>query len=272
MVFHFCHLSNFDLLPFQESLSLPPSGAKSCLAGSEVLLWHLIQTRLFRLSFLEVIKGPVVWRVLLKLSLFGLKCNQRTIPTASSLPRALLDSSRLLRMSSHIGKHNHFPSWFCTFPMAVLVELDSVANQLAQLLDVETPCFSLFTTSHAYHVDYAVSLTALASCDSLAYLVPEFEEVSNGVLLSSRKLSVYNGFATSGNLSERISLNTSEPVPSSCTGRFHYEDGIVKNQATVLAAFVPLHWPVPLRCKQRCEASLSVKGVLVASGFEISSR
>nr|GEY91801.1 hypothetical protein [Tanacetum cinerariifolium] len=37
-----------------------------------------------------------------------------------------------------------------------------------------------------------------------------------------------------------------EPVPSSCTGRSHYGDGTAKNWATVLADYVPLHWPVPL--------------------------
>nr|GEX94638.1 hypothetical protein [Tanacetum cinerariifolium] len=37
-----------------------------------------------------------------------------------------------------------------------------------------------------------------------------------------------------------------QPVPSSCTGRSHYRDGTAKNQATVLADFVPLNWPVPL--------------------------
>ncbi|GJR68227.1 hypothetical protein Tco_0014292 [Tanacetum coccineum] len=37
-----------------------------------------------------------------------------------------------------------------------------------------------------------------------------------------------------------------EPVPSSCTGRFHCGDGTAKNRATVLAGSVPLHWPVSL--------------------------
>nr|GEX51531.1 putative reverse transcriptase domain-containing protein [Tanacetum cinerariifolium] len=37
-----------------------------------------------------------------------------------------------------------------------------------------------------------------------------------------------------------------EPVLSSCTGRFHSGDGTAKNQATVLAGSVPLHWLVPL--------------------------
>ncbi|GKB61102.1 hypothetical protein Tco_0917288 [Tanacetum coccineum] len=32
-----------------------------------------------------------------------------------------------------------------------------------------------------------------------------------------------------------------EPVPSSCTGRFHYGDGTAKNRATLLASSVPLH-------------------------------
>ncbi|GJS96337.1 reverse transcriptase domain-containing protein [Tanacetum coccineum] len=127
-----------------------------------------------------------------------------------------------------------------------------------------------------------------------------------------------------------------EPVPFSCTGRFHCGDGTANNRATVLAGSVPLHWPVPLRrsstdfgirdqatrktwsmylslledlstdlqassiiidyeivyyiyllegkdcgvlfiligtwCKRRCEASSPVKGVLVTSGFELSSR
>ncbi|GKB41052.1 hypothetical protein Tco_0885994 [Tanacetum coccineum] len=60
-----------------------------------------------RLSFLEVIKG----RVLLKLSLFGLKCNQRTIPTASSLPQSptrLIKEMTLLHPSPKICVVNGF--------------------------------------------------------------------------------------------------------------------------------------------------------------------
>ncbi|GJV75000.1 hypothetical protein Tco_1506584, partial [Tanacetum coccineum] len=37
-----------------------------------------------------------------------------------------------------------------------------------------------------------------------------------------------------------------EPVPSSCTSRFHYGDRTAKNQATILVGYVPLHWLVPL--------------------------
>ncbi|GJY37886.1 hypothetical protein Tco_0424250 [Tanacetum coccineum] len=71
------------------------------------------------------------------------------------------------------------------------------------------------------------------------------------------------------------SLKQDEPVLSSCTGRFHYGDGTAKNRATALAGSITLHWPVPLRqwnrCKRRREASPSVEGVLVTSGFELSS-
>ncbi|GJT16282.1 hypothetical protein Tco_0874988 [Tanacetum coccineum] len=37
------------------------------------------------------------------------------------------------------------------------------------------------------------------------------------------------------------------PLLSSCTGRFHCDDGTAKNRATVLAGSITLHWPVPLR-------------------------
>ncbi|GJX25679.1 ribonuclease H-like domain-containing protein [Tanacetum coccineum] len=37
------------------------------------------------------------------------------------------------------------------------------------------------------------------------------------------------------------------PVLSSCTGRFHYGNGIAKNWAIVLASSISLHWAVPLR-------------------------
>ncbi|GJR39429.1 ribonuclease H-like domain-containing protein [Tanacetum coccineum] len=37
------------------------------------------------------------------------------------------------------------------------------------------------------------------------------------------------------------------PVLSSCTGRFHYGNGIAKNWATVLASSISLHWAVPLK-------------------------
>nr|GEV16146.1 hypothetical protein [Tanacetum cinerariifolium] len=71
---------------------------------------------------------------------------------------------------------------------------------------------------------------------------------------------------------EEWSREKRETVPSSCTDRFHCEDRTAKNRDIVLVGYVPLHWPVPLRCKRRREASPPVKGVLVTNGFELSSR
>ncbi|GJT45908.1 hypothetical protein Tco_0954623 [Tanacetum coccineum] len=42
-----------------------------------------------------------------------------------------------------------------------------------------------------------------------------------------------------------IVYKTYSPVPSSYTGRFHCGNGTAKNQATVLAGSIGLHWPIP---------------------------
>ncbi|GJT58662.1 hypothetical protein Tco_1002195 [Tanacetum coccineum] len=115
-----------------------PSGGKSfATQDQEVSYWILIQTGFIRLSFslqyfgkAKFIKGPSSLKAQV---LLGLKCNQRTIPTASSLTQS---PTSLIKVAQNVVSHwqtHHYHHGLVLGPMAYH---RSFIRRFVQLLEV----------------------------------------------------------------------------------------------------------------------------------------